>query len=84
MTVELHLNRDLSACPTCWQNFIIDFNNRYCLSSLPAQCQKHFDAVNQELRTVWKAHIPGKDWEEESLIIFASEQDKLWFSLRWS
>lgn len=88
MTYTLNLGRSLSACPSCWQNFIRDYNEKWDLhpeNRSQGTSTKHFDDVNVELQEKWNAMLTGEEWGScNEGIVFRTEQDKLWFIMRWS
>ena len=91
MTSILNLAPDLSACPSCWRNFIREYNKEWDSQTENSEIKfsqdestKHFYDVNVELQDKWNAMLTGKDWDSNHEVAFNTDQDKLLFILRWS
>lgn len=90
MTHTISLPANLHNCPTCWQNFIRDFNDKWeQLDYHTELCDTtkevcHFDDANTELKTKWNAQLDGDIWDQINGIQFDSEKDAILFMLRWS
>ena len=88
MSYVLELRGNFDSAPTCWQNFIKDFNSRWqCdpenIEILNEEIQ-HFHDASQELQAQWRAKLIGEDWDRPLDIVFESARDYTFFVLRWS
>jgi hypothetical protein len=73
----LELERDLSACPIAWQNFI-----KYCQTiEFNAYCGVPAKVLSQELLP-YNAEADLENWG--AYVEFKSEKDLSWFIMRWS
>ena len=90
MTKKLYLSSSLSSCPSCWQNFIREYNETWDLTVKTREIEiavaeiDHFCDVNVELQKRWNARLNGDGWDDSDKVEFNTEQDKLMFMLRWS
>ena len=79
--VYLELERDLSACPVPWQNFI-----EYCQTVKDKVGYPYYTGVpsailSQELLP-YNAEADLENWG--AYVEFKSEKDLSWFIMRWS
>ena len=90
MTSTLDLARDLAACPSCWQNFIREFNEQWELTANTRGIEMaiaeidHFRGVNIDLQRQWNARLNGENWDHSDSVEFNTDQDKLMFIIKWS
>lgn len=88
MNQVLELRGNFDSAPSCWKNFINDFNNRWHCDSenieIPNEESQHFHDASQELQAQWRASLVGENWDRPLYIVFDSERDYTFFVMRWS
>lgn len=88
MSYVLELRGNFNSAPSCWQNFITDFNNRWDCDSMNIEISneeiQHFYDISQELQDHWRAKLVGENWDRPLNIEFDSERDYTFFVLKWS